>query len=155
MRVNDCNLRSKRIAEQLLRGTGIALIALGIVHLIATPHIPSLLDGSPRRVYAQAVGPTLLNHVLAGILLLPLGFTTWLAADPKESSRRWARRVLTLNASVVLTLPVLVLVFMRRPQYYTAPLFLAGVGLVVIIGSIMIAASILLIKLVPSSRLDL
>ena len=139
-------MNSQEVAERFLRLIGLLLVLLGVVHLIATPHIPGLLNGSPRRVYQQAVGPTLLNHVLVGILLLPLGFTTWLAAAPEENRRPWARRVLIMNAAVVFTLPISVIVFMRQPQYYTAPLFLTGVGLVALISLLMIAAIILLMK---------
>jgi len=65
-----------RMAERFLRVVGVLLVLLGVVHLTATPQIPRLLNGSPRRVYEQAVGPSLLNHVLVGILLFPPGFTT-------------------------------------------------------------------------------
>jgi ethanolamine transporter EutH len=140
------SVKLRTIAERFLRAIGTLLVVLGIVHLIATPHMPSLLNGSPPRVYQQAVGPTLLNHVLVGILLLPLGFTTWLAAATEEGTRPWARRVLMVNAAVVFSLPVSVAIFMRQPQYYTAPLFLAGVGLVAVISLLMIAASVLLVK---------
>jgi hypothetical protein len=139
-------MSSQKVAERFLRLIGLLLVLLGVVHSIATPHIPQLLNGSPRRVYQQAVGPTLLNHVLVGILLLPLGFTTWLAAAPEENARPWARRVLMMNAAVVFTLPISVVVFMRQPQYYKAPLFLTGVGLVALISLLMIAATVLLMK---------
>lgn len=74
-------------------------------------------------VYQQAVGPTLLNHVLVGILLLPLGYTTWLAARAAEGGDAWAKRVLLVNVLVVFSLPLAVAVLMRRPEYYRAPLF--------------------------------
>ena len=80
------------------------LIVLGIVHLVATPHIPGLLRGSPRAVYQKAVGPTLLNHVLVGILLFPLGYTTLAAAEVK-GGEVWAGRVLIVNTIPMLTLP--------------------------------------------------
>lgn len=137
---------SRTLARSFLRAVGVLLIVLGAVHLIATPHIPRLLNGSPPRVYQQAVGPTLLNHVLVGILLFPLGFTTWLASGTKESAQPWAKRVLLVNATVVVTLPVCLAIFMRQPQYYHAPLFLAGVGLVAVVSLLMIAASILMTR---------
>lgn len=137
-------MHSRHLARKFLRAIGVLLIVLGAVHLIATPHIPGLLNGSPKRVYQQAVGPTLLNHVLVGILLFPLGFTTWLAAGAEESVRPWAKRVLLMNAAVVVSIPVCVAVFMRQPEYYRAPLFLCGVGLVAVISILMIAASILM-----------
>jgi hypothetical protein len=87
-----------KVIAMFLRGVGGLLVALGLVHLAATPHIPALLHGSSREVYQRAVGPTLLNHVLVGILLLPLGYTTWLAAAAAARGEQWARRVLTVNA---------------------------------------------------------
>ena len=137
---------SQRLARKFLRGVGVLLIVLGAVHLIATPHIPQLLNGSPHKVYQQAVGPTLLNHVLVGILLFPLGFTTWLASGSHESDQPWAKRVLLVNAVVVVSLPVCLAIFMRQPQYYRAPLFLTGVGLVAVVSLLMIAAAILMTR---------
>jgi hypothetical protein len=87
------------------------------------------------------VGPTLLNHVLVGILLLPLGYTTWLAAASREPNEAWATRILIANTIVTFTLPVSIAIFMRRPEYYTAPLFLTGVGLAAIISLLMVTAT--------------
>lgn len=139
------------IATRYLRIVGALLIALGIVHIAATPHIPALLLGSPAIVYNRAVGPTLLNHVLAGILLIPLGYTTWLAAVACERGEGWAKRLLVVNTVVVFTLPLSIAVFMRPSEYYTAPLFAAGVGLVFII-SLLATASFLIIREQPRRR---
>lgn len=139
------------MAVQLLRAVGALLITLGFVHLAATPHIPLLLRGSPRSVYQQAVGPTLLNHVLVGILLLPLGYTTWLAARAAEGGETWAKRVLLVNVLVVFSLPLAVAVLMRRPEYYRAPLFLTGVGLVAVI-SLLMATAVWILARTPNSQ---
>lgn len=133
-------------ARRVVRGIGLLLIVLGVAHLIATPHIPALirgLRGTPD--YQWALGPTLLNHVLVGVLLLPLGFTTWVAAAPAHGGARWARTLLLANALTVLTLPVLLAVFMRDPVYYGSPLFLVGVGLVGLIAVMMAVAVGLLV----------
>ncbi|HEV8048261.1 MAG TPA: hypothetical protein VGP35_11040 [Terriglobales bacterium] len=134
-------MRSEEIAAGFLRGVGLLLIVLGIVHTMATPHIRDLLGESSSEVYQRAVGPTLLNHVLMGILLLPLGYTTWLAAAAENRHATWARRVLMVNGIVLLTLPASVAVFMRRPEYYAAPLFLTGVILVTVISLLTIVAA--------------
>ncbi len=126
----------------LLRLVGALLILLGIVHLAATSHIPDLLRSASPSVYAWAIGPTLLNHVLVGILLLPLGYTTWLAAG--ASKQLWARRLLVANTIVVLTFPVCLLVFMRQPEYYRAPLFLASVGIVALVALLMVVGTVML-----------
>jgi len=134
-------MRSQEIAAGFLRAVGVLLIVLGLVHSAATPHIRDLLGESSSEVYQRAVGPTLLNHVLMGILLLPLGYTTWLAASAQNRNAAWARRVLVVNGIVLFTFPVSIAVFMRRPEYYTAPFFLAGVILVTLISSLTLVAA--------------
>ena len=130
------------LAAKFLRVTGTLLVLLGIVHLIATPHIPHLLDGmSTREAYRFAWGPTMLTHVLTGILLIPLGYTTWLASSPRNVFPSWARQVLIVNAIVFVTVPLSIATFMREAVYYQAPLFLAGVGLVVILSVLMLIAA--------------
>jgi hypothetical protein len=137
---------STRSAARCLQVIGGLLIALGLVHLAATPHIPELLRGSSPAVYEQAVGPMLLNHVLVGILLLPLGFSTWLAAAASEQGESWALPVVIANAIVVCTLPLSIVVVMRRSEYYTAPLFLAGVLLAIVISLLMAVATVSLVR---------
>ena len=139
-------MSTHKAATRYLQGVGGLLIVLGLVHIAATPHIPELLRGSPAAVYEHAVGPTLLNHVLVGILLLPLGFTTWLAAAALERGEGWARRVLVVNTLVVLALPLSIVVFMRRPEYYSAPLFLSGCLLVALISLLMAVATLSLAR---------
>ena len=117
------------------------MVLLGVVHLIATPHIPHLLDDMPPKARDFAVGPTLLNHVLVGILLLPLGFTTWLAAAEDHLRQPWAKRTLIVNCLTVLTLPLMVVLLMRHPQYYQSPLFVAGVSLTALTAVMMAAAA--------------
>jgi uncharacterized membrane protein len=136
-------MRSQEIAAGFLRAIGVLLIVLGVVHTIATPHIRDLLGESSTEVYQRAVGPTLLNHVLMGILLLPLGYTTWVAAASQNRNAAWARRVLMVNGIVLLPLPTSIAVFMRRPEYYTAPLFLTGVILVTVISLLTVVAACL------------
>jgi hypothetical protein len=144
-------MNPQQIAVRFLRAVGAMLFVLGLVHLVATPHIPDLLNGSPVPVYERAVGPMLLNHVLVGILLLPLGYTTWLTAASVAGAERWAVRILIANTIAVFTLPLSIAVFMRRPEYYTSPLFLAGVGLVVLISLLMLAAVVVLTQRLRST----
>ena len=134
-------MSSQRIAGSSLRAVGALLLLLGIAHLAATPHIPHLLDGSPRNVFDRAVGPTLLNHVLVGILLLSVGFTIYLAAAPANRRHILAKRILLVNALAVFSLPASLLLFMRRPEYYSAPLFLAGTLLVALISLLTLVAA--------------
>ncbi len=129
------------IARRLVRAGGVVLGLLGLAHLAATPHIPALiggLRGTPD--YAWALGPTLLNHVLVGLLLLPLGLSTWIAADGAHIGQGWARGLLAANTLAVLALPVSLVVFMRGGAYYSSPLFVTGVGLVAVASLLMALA---------------
>jgi hypothetical protein len=92
------------------------------------------------------VGPTVPNHVLAGILLPPLGYPTWLTAGAGDFGKEWARRVLLADTVVVVTMPVLIILLMRRPEYYTSPRFLAGARLSAAVSLPMVAAVLLLLR---------
>ena len=133
--------RARSLARLLVRGIGAALVVLGLTHLAATPHIPALLDGlRGTPAYHWAVGPTLLNHVLVGVLLIPLGVSTWAAAAPENRRAGWTRTVLLTNAVAVLSMPLLLAVLMRDPVYYGSPLFLLGAALVAAVAVLLAVA---------------
>lgn len=121
----------QRLASGFLRASGLLMMLLGVIHLIATPHITHLLDGMTASSRAFAAGPTTLNHVLVGVLLLPLGFATWTAAAADSLAHAWAKRILTANTLAFLALPIAVLICMRQPEYYQAPLFVGAVVLTI------------------------
>ena len=75
--------------------------------------------------------PMLLNHVLVGILLLPLGYLTFYAAPHSAARARWAQIIVRTTAITVATLPLALLVLMAKRAYFGAPLFVIAVALVV------------------------
>ena len=63
------SLVSASTHTRILRSSVVLLILLGIVHLVATPHIASLIRHSTSVEAANVlVPPMLLNHVLVGVL---------------------------------------------------------------------------------------
>ena len=113
---------------RLLRGSGLLLLLLGIVHLAATPHIAALIRHSTSTGAADnLIPPMLLNHILVGVLLLPLGFLTSYAAPYSD---RWAQVIVRTTALTVATLP-LTLLWLMGVRYFDAPLFVVGFLLVV------------------------
>src|SRR2546429_2947946 len=112
---------------RLLRGSGLLLLLLGIVHLVATPHIAALIRHSVSQSSADnLIPPMLLNHILVGLLLLPLGFLTFYAAPYSD---RWAHAIVRTIALTVATLPLTLLALMGV-RYFDAPLFVLGAALV-------------------------
>jgi len=104
------------------------LLLLGVVHLVATPHIAALIRHSTSaRAADNLIPPMLLNHILVGVLLLPLGFLAFYAAPYSD---RWAQVVVRTTALTIATLPLTLLALMGL-RYFDAPLFVVGFLLVV------------------------
>ena len=119
---------------RLLRGAGVLLVTLGIVHLLATPHIATLVEQSASSAAARwLTPPMLLNHILVGVLLIPLGYLTIYAAPHAVSGASWAQVVVRTIALSVATLPVALFALMAARYYFAAPLFVLGAALTVIV----------------------
>ena len=131
---------STRLA--LLRGAGILLVTLGIVHLVATPHIATLIRHSASPASAeQLIPPMLLNHVVVGVLLIPLGLLTAYAAPHAASGASWAQVTVRTIAVSVATLPIVLFGLMGTRHYFDAPLFVVGAALTVIVAVTLLAVA--------------
>ena len=118
----------------LIRAAGILLVTLGIVHLIATPHIATLIRHAASPASAQwLTPPMLLNHIIVGVLLIPLGYLTIYAAPHAVNGASWGRVVLRTTALSVATLPVALFGVMGTRYYFDAPLFVVGAALTVVV----------------------
>src|SRR5205807_10496443 len=94
---------------RLLRGSGVLLILLGIVHLAATPHIVALIRHSASTVAADRLTPPmLLNHILVGLSLFPLGYLTVYAAPYSSSGLVCQLSMVRAAIPMFVTLHVLV-----------------------------------------------
>ena len=132
---------------RLLRASGVLLLVLGIVHLAATPHISTLIRHSASSGAVDRLAPPmLLNHVLVGVLLLPLGYLTLYAARYSATGVAWAQVLVRTTAVTVAALPLTLLALMGV-RYFQAPLFVLGFALVV-------AAAVTLLVVAFSSPRD-
>lgn len=132
---------------RLLRASGVLLLLLAIVHLAATPHISTLIRHSASPGAADRLTPPmLLNHVLVGVLLLPLGYLTLYAARRSATGVAWAQVLVRTTAVTVAALPLTLLTLMGV-RYFQAPLFVLGFALVV-------AAAVTLLVVAFSSPRD-
>ena len=114
----------------LLRLGGILLVALGALHLGVTPFIARMVqDGSAPGAVEWLTPPMLLNHVVVGILLLPLGGLIYYAAPYAAEGARWALIVSRSIAVAIATLPPL-LFFLMGARYFGAVPFLIAVAIV-------------------------
>ena len=109
-----------------LRVGGALLMVLGALHLAVTPIIARLVaqDTSPAGA-EWLTPPMLLNHVVVGILLLPLGVLIFYAAPGAVRGEAWALVVTRVTTVAVAALPVTVLMLMGR-RYFAATPFVAA-----------------------------
>jgi hypothetical protein len=110
-----------RIRFLILRFGGVLLIVLGILHLAVTPLIAQFVwRGASPTAVGWLIPPMLLNHVVVGILLLPLGSLTVYAAPHAARGEHWALVVSRVIAATVATLPP-TLFFLMGTAYDAVP----------------------------------
>lgn len=116
-------------APKLTQATGILLVLLGVIHLIATPFLIGWLR---RQIHSDeavlVVAAVRLNHMLTGILLIPLGLSTFWAGKNLEQS--WAFRLAAMNAITLLCFPILLVTTMPLASL-DAPLFRLAILVVI------------------------
>lgn len=111
--------RFERWSPRLTQATGVLLVLLGVIHLVATPFYIGWASRSVSPDSAHLVVAAMkLNHILTGILLVPLGISTFWAG--KALHETWALRLAAFNAVIVLSFPVLLVATVRSLD---APLF--------------------------------
>ena len=119
-----------RLRTATLRFGGVLLVTLGGLHLAVTPFIARLVEHNavPESV-GWLVPPMLLNHVVAGILLLPLGGLIAYAAPHAAAGNSWALIVSRVIALTVASLPPTLFVIMGTSYFSAAP-FLCATAIV-------------------------
>ena len=127
-----------RMRVLVLRTSGILLCALGLLHLAVTPFIARLVaDAALPSAVVWLTPPMLLNHVVVGILLLPLGVLTAYAASYNTS---WARIVTRAVALTVATLPP-TLFWLMGTRYFRAVPFQIATGILCVASLTLLAAA--------------
>ncbi len=120
---------SASIRSAILRAGGALLVALGALHLAVTPDIARLIKNSTSaKAAAWLMPPMLLNHVVLGILLFPLGGLTFYAAPHVARGERWALAVCRATATAIAALPVALFVIMGT-HYFGAPPFVLATAI--------------------------
>jgi hypothetical protein len=90
--------RRRRIAARILIGEGALLLAVAVAEL------------------ATAQGPGALDHAVSGVVLLPMGLTTIIAANGVRAGSETAWRIAMINACALLLLPfILILTILLAP----------------------------------------
>lgn len=127
--------------RSILRFGGAMLIALGILHLTVTPIIARLIaENIPEAVAVWLTPPMLLNHVVVGLLLLPLGMVTYHAAPAAAAGEHWALFVIRVSAITVAALPLALFILMGT-RYFGATPFVVATIMVCVAALTLLAAA--------------
>ena len=125
-------------AQRALLVSGGLLLVVGTIHLAMTGQLSDWMSHEMTAEQAALlIAPSVLNHVVVGLLFLPLGGGTMLAVLALKDGRFWAWRLLLLNALSVLLLPLTILTVMDVSRYASWP-FWTAVALVFVIPIIML-----------------
>lgn len=128
-------MNRRLIVSRMISVTGVVLLIVAAIHLIVTPILKRvILDRVLTAEQLRIVSPPfLLNHIVVGILLIPIGFTTIYCASRVCAGERWAWVICLANGLTILSLPI-VLGLAMRPEHFRSPPFLIAASLITIVG---------------------
>ena len=116
------------------------LVGLGILHLAVTPIIIEVIRQNTAADRVEwFMPPMLLNHVVVGILLLPLGILTFYAASGAVAGERWALVVVRTISVSTMFLPAALLLLMGGRYFGALPFLIAAIT--ISLASLMLIAS--------------
>ncbi len=123
----------------MLVAEGALLIAVAVIHLAMTEEIGQIVaHNTSAKAFAFLWPPYALDHVVVGVLLLPIGASTILCAFALGRGDALAWRILCFNALSVLALPVALIATIGSSYLQSSPPFLVAAILVTAIGLSMI-----------------
>ena len=130
-----------QIVARTVSVTGVLLLVVAAIHLAVTPILKKeILDRTLTPEQLSIVQPPfLLNHLVVGILLIPIGFITIYSAPALRAGERWAWIVNFSNGLTILSLPIVLAIVMPLSDFQALP-FLIAAGLITIVGITMTAA---------------
>ncbi len=101
------------------RVLGALVVAVALLHLYATvliqDHVLARIANPDLRAFVSS--GYLLDHVLVGIFMLPMGFLMWWSAPALRQGRHWALVVNLSFSLAIVTTPVVIGWLMVGPEY--------------------------------------
>jgi hypothetical protein len=113
--------REIQVASLVLAICGITLVVVAVIHLWISPLLYTWFGRSVPDALPVLGPPFLLNHVVVGVLLLPLGINTLIASFGVRVGDRRAWQIACVNSLAVAVLPLLLVAIMRGPDYTAGP----------------------------------
>lgn len=126
-----------QFVEIVFRIFGALILVVAIAHLYATTliqdHVLAAIANEKLRAF---VAPGyLLDHILVGVFMLPMGFILIWSGRALDAGQRWAYVVNISFSLAILSTPFLIIGIMP-PQSLQAPVFLSSAIAMAVIGAL-------------------
>lgn len=130
-------MRRAQIVGIVFRIFGALILIVAIAHLYATrliqDHVLAAIANEKLRAF---VAPGyLLDHILVGVFMLPMGFLMIWSGSALEAGQRWAYVVNISFSLAILSTPLLILGIMPA-QSVQAPVFMGSAMTMAVIGAL-------------------
>jgi hypothetical protein len=124
-----------KVVAVTFRWLGAVILLVAAVHLYATilirDHVLARIENPTLRAF---VSPGyLLDHVVVGIFMLPMGFLMLWSHDGLKDGQRWAYVMNWSFALSILATPVAIAALMTGPEF-RSPAFALAAGLMGVVG---------------------
>ena len=132
---------------------GTLVFTTGLLHLWATSYVMQLFESGEAGSQSDvALAAAFINHVVVGVLLLPLGVSLACTAWPLARKEPWSVAVGVGNCLALLALPA-ILVIAVRPAMLDAPAFVAAVAMLTG-AAFLVTGAVLILALRPSAAVS-
>jgi len=106
----------RRFSLATLRVAGLLVLLVGVLHLLMTQHLMHWFGQYLTRDSDVARAAMLLNHLVVGVLLLPLGIGLAAIARPLGRGEPWAVVIAVADCAALLALPAILAFSIRGPM---------------------------------------
>jgi hypothetical protein len=131
--------KRRRLASRILIGQGALILVVGAIHLAMTSQLGRAIERAVSPEAFRFVWPPFaLDHVVSGILLVPIGLTTIIAANGVALGSEPAWRIAMINALALLSLPIVLVLTMGFDYSVGSPASLIGAVVISLVGISMV-----------------
>jgi hypothetical protein len=131
--------KRRRLASRILIGQGALILLAAAIQLAMTAELGRVVE---RAVSPEAFlfvwPPFALDHIVSGILLVPIGLTTIITANGVALGSEPAWRIAMINALALLSLPIVLVLMMWFDYFVGSPAFLIAAVIISLVGISMI-----------------
>jgi len=129
------------LASTILKFGGILLLVVAVIHFATTPFaLRFVASQSSPESYPQIKPLFLLSFIVVGVLLIPIGLSTFYCADFIRRGQRWARSICYFYGAGML---LFLTGFVLARKIFPSSLFLIAVTFVSLVALSMVAPLLL------------